>query len=399
VSDVVPRERLRGVTFAKQYPNPAEPHRGLFVAEQVAATAGDVDWTVIAPVPWAPSWLATALHKPYVRGDELRDGLDVRHPRYPVLPRRLAYGTVAAAVAKAAGPDFRQVVAARHPQFVHVHALYPSAAAVRRLAGGRGIPYVVSIHGSDLYTNLGHASARREIAAAAAGAARVICVSESLATDARRELELPTERVLVVPDTYDDERFTLSDRGPHAGPARLVTVGRLVEVKGFDLLIDAVAALAASGDPVSLEIVGAGPTERALRARATAAGVADLVRFSGAMPPVALLESLQRADLYVQPSRREGFGVALVEALATGLPAVATRCGGPSDIVREDDGVLVEPGDVRGLAEGIRAALGRLRSFDPVSISAGVRERFGRATVAARLVEVYRSVLAEASGA
>jgi teichuronic acid biosynthesis glycosyltransferase TuaC len=395
VNGVEPRSRLRGITFAKQYPNPAEPCRGLFVAEQVTATAGDVDWDVIAPVPWAPRWLAAALRKPYVNGDEVRDGVPVRHPRYPVLPRRLLYGTVASAVAAAARPAFREVVTTRRPQFVHVHALYPSAAAVRRLAAEHGLPYVVSIHGSDLYTNLSHSAARREVVAAVAGARRVICVSEGLAVDARRELGLAPDRVLVIPDTYDEDRFTLAARPAHDGARRLVTVGRLVDVKGFDVLIDALAVLSASGTPVSLEVVGAGPLESALRVRATAAGVAGAIRFSGALSPGALLDALREADVYVQPSRREGFGVALVEALATGLPAVATRCGGPADIVRAEDGVLVEPGDASALAAGLADVLERLAGFDPVRIAEGVRERFGRERVAARLVEVYRSALSE----
>jgi len=127
-----------------------------------------------------------------------------------------------------------------------------------------------------------------------------------------------------------------------------------------------------------------------------AADLADRVRFAGALPPDALLEALRRADLYVSPSRREGFGVALVEALATGLPAVATACGGPEDIVRESDGVLVAPDDPSALADGIAGALSRVAGFDRRGIASGALERFGRAPVAARLVETYRAVLSEA---
>lgn len=392
-----PSGRLRGVTFAKQYPNPAEPLRGLFVAEQVTATSGDVDWRVIAPVPWVTRSLAALLHKPYVRGDEVRDGVAVHHPRYPVLPRRLLYRTVAPAVALCARPVFDRIVAEQRPQFVHAHALYPSAAAARRLAEAHGLPYVVSIHGSDLYTNLAGSPAHREIVAAAHGAARVVCVSESLARDARDLLALDADRVLVVPDAYDDERFVFARRAPHDGPLRLVTTGRLVDVKGHSVLIDAVSLLVAAGVDVTVEIVGSGPLESSLRARAVAAGVADRVRFAGALSPEALVSALGRADLYVLPSRREGFGVALVEALATGLPAVATDCGGPADIVRDADGLLVPPDDPAVLADGIARALARIDRFDRELIASGARERFGRGTVAARLVDVYRAVVSEAS--
>lgn len=392
-------ERLRGVTFAKQYPNPAEPLRGLFIEQQVTATAAEVDWRVVAPVPFVTRSLAALLRKPYVHGDEERDGVPVYHPRYPVLPRRLLYGTVAPAVALAARPAFDRIVAEHRPQFVHAHALYPSAAAARRLAQEHELPLVVSIHGSDLYANLSNRAARREIVAAAEAARRVICVSESLSRDARDLLGLDAARVLVVPDAYDDDRFAFVRRPSHEGPARLVTTGRLVDVKGHAILIDAVAMLARSGVAVTLEIVGAGPLESSLRARSVAARVSDRVRFSGALAPEALVEALGRADLYVSPSRREGFGVALVEALATGLPAVATACGGPQDIVHDTDGVLVAPDDPSALADGISDVLSRIGGFDREGIAASAAERFGRAPVAARLVEVYRTVVSDAEAA
>ncbi|HZL04583.1 MAG TPA: hypothetical protein VFE45_04050, partial [Coriobacteriia bacterium] len=87
--------RLVGITFAKQFPNPAEPLRGVFVAEQIRATRGAVDWRIIAPVPWAPRWLARGFGQPYVRGADRLDGIRVDRPRYPVLPKRLLYTTVA----------------------------------------------------------------------------------------------------------------------------------------------------------------------------------------------------------------------------------------------------------------------------------------------------------------
>lgn len=385
-------DRLHGIAFAKQYPNPAEPLRGLFVAQQVAATAADVEWTVLAPVPWAPRWLAAALSKPYVKGDEVRGGIEVLHPRYPVLPRRLWYGTVGASVAWAARAAWERVVSEHHPQFVHVHALYPSGAAARRLASAAALPYVVSIHGSDLYTNLADGRARREITDAAHGAACIICVSRSLADAATRELGIDPGRVVVIPDTYDDVRFSYIERPAHDGPVRLVSVGRLVPVKGFDLAIEAVSRLRAAGTDVVLEIVGDGPLRSALESLSSSLGVSDAVSFAGALPPEGIAASLGRADLYMLASRSEGFGVALVEALATGMPAVATDCGGPSDIVDEGDGVLVAVGDAGALADGVSTVIGRRSSFVSRSIAARAHDRFGAQSVAARLLDVYRSI-------
>jgi glycosyltransferase involved in cell wall biosynthesis len=120
------------------------------------------------------------------------------------------------------------------------------------------------------------------------------------------------------------------------------------------------------------------------------------VRIGGSVSREALPGALGAADLFVSASRREGFGVALVEALATGLPAVATRSGGPEGIVGEDDGVLVEPGSAEALSDGIADALARLGTFDSHAIAARAHERFSRDVVSSSLVALYRDVVAGA---
>jgi glycosyltransferase involved in cell wall biosynthesis len=149
----------------------------------------------------------------------------------------------------------------------------------------------------------------------------------------------------------------------------------------------------ADGVDVALTLVGDGPMRTSLQARAAELGIADRVEMAGPVPSESVPSVLADADLYVQPSRREGFGLALVEALATGLPAVATRSGGPEEIVGGSDGVLVVPGDSRALAEGIRDAIGRRASFDGAAIADRMAERYSRHVVGERLAQVYERVV------
>ncbi|MBA4371097.1 MAG: hypothetical protein C0418_05930, partial [Coriobacteriaceae bacterium] len=385
----------RGVTFAKQFPNPAEPYRGLFVAEQVAATSRAVEWRVIAPVPWVPRVLADRLGKAYVKGDEERGGVPVAHPRYPVLPRRMLYSSVAPAMARAARPAFERARSAHQPQFVHAHALYPSAAAALRLAGPARLPLVVSVHGSDLYSNLARPAWREELERVVDRAAAIVCVSASLARDVVEALGADPAKVLVVPDTYDAETFRITERpARERRGTRLVAVGRLVDVKAHDVLLSAFTRLVREGHELKLTIVGEGPLRAELEQRAMGTGVDRRVTFAGALSGEELARTLAEAHLFVLPSRREGFGVALIEAMATGLPAVATRSGGPEDIVGEGDGVLVEPDDPAALAAGIAAVLARLERYDGAAIAQRVLMRFGPEVVGTRLVQVYREVLA-----
>lgn len=393
MSSPAPDRRLRGITFAKQFPNAAEPLRGPFVAEQVRATSGAVDWSVIAPAPWAPRWLATLAHRPFVRGEERFDGVPVYHPRYAVLPRRIAYGSVAASVAAAARGIFDRLVRDVRPDFVHVHALYPSGAAAMRLSSARGIPYVVTVHGSDLRTNLDRPAVRAQLEATVRDAAAVVCVGDGLASELASAFGFDRSCLVVIPDAYDDTLFRAQARAPHGGPVRLVTVGRLVEVKGQALLLRALADVVASGLDATLTIVGDGPLRASLESDAASAGIAGRVRFTGALGQAAVRDELVRADLFVLPSLREGFGVSVVEALATGLPAVVTRSGGPEDIVTPADGVVVAPADHVALAAGIREAVSGLAGFDRDAIARRAAGRFSPTVVGARLVELYRSVV------
>jgi glycosyltransferase involved in cell wall biosynthesis len=386
-------ERLTGVCFAKQFPNPAEPLRGVFVGEQIRATCADVDWRIIAPVPWAPSWLARALGKPYVRGDGRFDGIPVARPRYPVMPKRLLYATVAPAMARSSRAAFEEALT-EGATFVHAHALYPSAAAARRLAATAGVPLIVSVHGSDLYTNLERPSWAAEVRAALRSASAIVCVSPSLARDVVALAGADPLRVTVIPNTYDATRFAFGERSPVAGRStRFVSVGRLVPVKGHDVLLRAFGMAVRAGLDANLEIIGDGPERGRLEAIAAEQGPDGRVQFSGALADDALISALGRADAFVLPSRREGFGVALVEALATGLPALATRSGGPDDIVGSGDGLLVPPEDEAALADGLAALARSLDEYDRPAIAARAAERFSPASVAWRLVSVYHAVL------
>jgi glycosyltransferase involved in cell wall biosynthesis len=168
-------------------------------------------------------------------------------------------------------------------------------------------------------------------------------------------------------------------------------------VKGHDVLVQALARLVRDGRDLHLTMVGDGTERARLERRVSALGLSGRVRFAGALSGESLVTELAHADLYVQPSRREGFGVALVEAMATGLPVVATRSGGPEGIVTAADGVLAAPDDAPALAAAMGEALDRLDGFDAPGIASRVRERYSRAAVGNQLLGLYRELAAPGS--
>jgi GalNAc-alpha-(1->4)-GalNAc-alpha-(1->3)-diNAcBac-PP-undecaprenol alpha-1,4-N-acetyl-D-galactosaminyltransferase len=190
------------------------------------------------------------------------------------------------------------------------------------------------------------------------------------------------------------------ERPPWFGEYNIVAMGRLVEQKGFDLLLDAFASLATSRPAWHLTILGDGPLRLALETQVTLLGMQERVRLPGNVaPPFPIVKA---ADLFVFSSRYEAFGMALAEAMACGLPVVSFDCpSGPADIVRDGvDGCLVPAGDVAALA----AAMDRLMGDEALRHRLATRalevtERFSPERILGQWRELIQQVLSERAGA
>jgi len=194
-------------------------------------------------------------------------------------------------------------------------------------------------------------------------AASVVVQTESVARWARGFCR----RVHVIPNAVEPGACWATP-GAEEGPRRLLAIGRLERVKGFDLLVDAFARVAARHPDWSLVVLGDGPERSALEAQARRAGLAHRFELPGWTADVR--GALAGAHAFALSSRYEGFPNALLEAMACGVPPVAFACpSGPGEIVTSGhDGILVPPGDVEGLASSLDAVMGDAR----------LRERLGR---------------------
>ena len=142
-------------------------------------------------------------------------------------------------------------------------------------------------------------------------------------------------------------------------------------------------------------IIGDGPQRRELEALACRSGLSDSIRFTGSLSPAEVARWMRRSELFVLPSREEGQGVAMLEALASGTPCVASKVGGIPEVLSPQWGVLVPPEDSQALAaamEGILDRGDRGRSMGQAAASA-VRERYDWAAIARRVRGVYEEVL------
>ncbi len=165
-----------------------------------------------------------------------------------------------------------------------------------------------------------------------------------------------------------------------ADPPVIVAMGRLVPEKGFDMLLDAFAKVAARHEAWTLEIWGEGPDRAALERRRDALGLAGRASFPG--PTRAPYDVLRHASFFVMSSRREGFPTVLGEAMACGVPAVSFDCpSGPRELIRDGvDGLLVPPDDVDALAAAMeRLIVDRALAAQLAARAPEVVERFSLA--------------------
>lgn len=184
---------------------------------------------------------------------------------------------------------------------------------------------------------------------------RIAVPAAAIGAELKQVLRRPGLPTVTLPNPVV-ERILPSGPARPPGRPRLVSAGRLVEAKGFDLLIDAAALLARRGVDFELVIHGEGPLRGALADRIERAGLAGRVALAGHAGDT--LAAFAAADLYVLPSRREGFGNVIVEAMAVGLPVLAAACSGPRGLIEDGrNGFLVEPGDAAALADAIARLL------------------------------------------
>ena len=255
----------------------------------------------------------------------------------------------------------------------HVHAAFAHgpASVAHFVSLLTGVPFSFAAHAKDLYL-----SSPSILAIKAEAAEFVLVCSESAGDELRRIVSAHPEpavraavtKIVLAPHGVDTDRFRPPAR-EHAearpGPVSIVAVGRLVPKKGYPVLVAALAALAEGGTDFTCRIVGEGAERSDIEARLSAAGLDERVTLVGTRTQQEIVDEYRRADIFVQASvvtddgDRDGIPNAVLEAMATGLPVVASSVAGIPEVVHEGaSGLLVEPGDAGALAGALARVVG-----------------------------------------
>lgn len=289
---------------------------------------------------------------------------------------------------------------ARAHGVTHLHAHFASVATtVARLAGRMaGLPYSFTAHAKDIFhEDVQEEDLRRKLA----DAHHAITISGYNLEHLRTRFPESTQTLRLVRNGLDLDRFPFQPRqhtqNPDDGPARLLAIGRLVEKKGFSLLVEAVHRLRERGVEVTAEIAGDGPLAPELRAQIESLGLQEHITLLGPITQAQVTELLGTRDLFVAPfvvgsdGNADGLPTVLLEAMARGLPCVAADVTAVGEVVQTGrTGWLVPTGDVEALTEAIAEAVrpGTGHAELAARARAQVEELFDSRGQAARLAEL-----------
>jgi glycosyltransferase involved in cell wall biosynthesis len=388
---------LKILMLSRNYPNNAMALLGVWVEGLVRALAQTCEVRVIAPVPYCPplpSFVEYSRFRHIIPQQRL-NGIEVLHPRFLTGPGYSTHGIDASTYYW----GIRGLVDQLRQKFpfdlIHAHFSYPDGVVAARLGERYGVPVVITEHARwrpwmDQYPRV-----RRQAVWASKVSMSHIAVSHYV-RDMIVQFVGESNKVRVVPLGVDGSTFVPLPPERKPDPNQILYVGRLHLIKGVDVLLRAMRRLVDGRPETRLVLIGGNfyrhtlPEVDCIRALSHELRLEQHVTFIGPKAPDEVARMMAESALVVLPSRSETFGTVLVEALACGTPVVATRCGGPEDIVNAEVGVLVPKEDPEALAAALGHVLEHRETYNPAKLRAYTLANFSWERVASQITDCYQ---------
>ena len=334
---------------------------------------------------------------------EVRDGLVVRRFPMPLPATRFSAVSHATTTGWSTMRGLRRAVATFRPEVLHVQCFGPNGAYATALSRICQVPLIITLQGETLMddddifdtSRVLRASLRAGIRVAAAVTA---CSAFTLA-DARERFGLAQGRGSVIfngvsLDAPEADESAIALPSPLEDVPYVLALGRVVEKKGFDLLLAGYAAIVPDLRTADLVIGGTGAALSRLEVQAEELGIADQVHFVGRLSREQVAAAMAGARAFVMPSRLEPFGIVVLEGWRAGTAVVATNRGGPPEFIRDhEDGFLVDPFDVAAVANVLGRLLSDVRLREAIASAGRARvDAFAWPRIAAEYRAVYGTV-------
>lgn len=331
---------MKILTLTTLYPNSVQQNHGIFVENRIRhlVTNTEVQTLVVAPVPWFP--FKNSIFGQYAKfarvpKQEVRNGIKILHPRYLLIPK-VGMTIAPILMALALIRTIRKIMSDGYDfDVIDAHYFYPDGVAATLLSKLFKKPVVITARGTDLNLIPKYKLPRAMIQWEAKQSAAMITVCQAL-KDTLIELGTKEEKVTVLRNGVDLEKFSPPvDRESLRSKLNiksdaLLSVGHLITRKGHDIVIKALADI----PDMILFIAGSGPERATLAQLADDLGLENRVIFLGEISPSQLCEYYGAVDALVLASSREGWANVLLEAMACGTPAIATKVWGTPEVIK-----------------------------------------------------------------
>ena len=275
------------------------------------------------------------------------------------------------------------------PDIVHAH-IVSVAYLISFVKDKYHLPFVITEHWSKTYvdnipqwlTNQSNVYHQAD---------KVICVSQALAGSLKRNFQVEST---VINNMVSNLFFQSSKKERIDKIFRFIACGAFREDrnKGFDILVDAFAS-GRFPKTVSLDIVGDGPDRHFIENKIVQNNLSDQIHLLGLKKPEEVSDLLCNSDCFVLSSRLETFSIVVIEAMAKGLPVIATRCGGPETFLRPEHGILVEKENVKEMADAMNYMVEHHSDYNSEDIRKYCYDHFSQDVIADQIIGVYNKVL------
>lgn len=380
------------LVITRWFPNKCDQAKCVFTKNILDAQVNytNYDYTLISPTPYFPKVDLPFIPEKFKKLSKLEckengNGYDIYRPKYFKLPYPLGKGSEWYTYFKSVLSTIKREKLSF--DLIHSHGIYPDGYVAMRIAEHFGVPVIIHMH--DSYFKEIHQAYRQKIDRIMGYSERIIAVSEfqkNIIVDIYDEFD---EKISTVYNGIDTNKFNVADH-EKKDKVKLVFVGNLIDVKAVDILIHAVNLLR-TDIPVFLDIYGDGKNGKEYQDLVNKLDIADIIKFKGIVSNDVLAEYLPKYSYLVLPSHYETFGIVLIEAMACGIPVIATKVGAIPEIVTSDEvGILVEPNSPESLAEGIRKAIKKNWNRQKIREYA---ENFSIESTARKIEKIYYEIL------
>jgi glycosyltransferase involved in cell wall biosynthesis len=385
------------------YPNSVQPLAGVFVREQAEALAEYLPDVKVVVSTWGHEaselsfrrmrnsfravkyWFLNRNSKPTIQ----KGVYQLMTPALLWSPK-LPFGGVRRQIAVNCNNLEKAIKKFGRVDIIHAHVSYPGGFIAAQLSEQFNIPFVLTEHmGPFPFDSLKNGREPiPEIYKAFMAAKVTVAVSRSLA---KQIISYGYREPSVIGNCVNAKVFK---PGPPLGKKFVFfTLCTISHEKGIDLLLEAIARWNPPKEKYEFRIGGGGKLLSYFKEMAKRLQIADRIVWLGTIPPNEAPQLYRDCHVFVMPSRFETFGVVFAEAIASGKPVIATRCGGPEDIVNSANGILVEVENIDALADAMKYMVSNWNSYDPRVIRQDFESRFSRKVVASQLFALYKQVL------